>query len=272
MRDVDDLINWSEIAEYGNIVLYAKQGLGDQIIAAGLVKFLSEKFQHIYFICKPHNEASVQHLFQTLSNVTVVPCPLADSSNVEQTREWIQQLCDLYNAQLFHAMHGWTFRTQLSWLEGCYEQYSLPYSARYTMCPTILPGPKSDKLYQLLRPSDRPYVIMHTASSERASYDVDVIQGRSRDVFEGKDILHITPLTKNIFDWMKLLQNADEIHIAASSVYTLCEAISASLQGQVYFHNIRDYTYIDPNKIILPYVSQSKQPWKIVDYAVKQYR
>jgi hypothetical protein len=113
---------------------------------------------------------------------------------------------------------------------------------------------------------------MHTASSERASYDVDVIQGRSRDVFEGKDILHITPLTKNIFDWMKLLQNADEIHIAASSVYTLCEAISASLQGQVYFHNIRDYTYIDPNKIILPYVSQSKQPWKIVDYAVKQYR
>lgn len=267
MRDVDGLINWSEIAEYGNIVLYARQGLGDQIIAAGLVKFLSEKFQHIYFICKPHNEASVQHLFQTLSNVTVVSCPLADSSNVEQTREWIQQLCDLYNAQLFHAMHGWTFRTQLSWLEGCYEQYGLPYSARYTMCPTILPGPKSDKLYQLLRPSDRPYVIMHTTSSEKASYDVDVIQGRSRDVFEGKDILHITPLTNNIFDWMKLLQNADEIHVVASSVHHLCETISKTLPGHVFYHDIRDYTF--PNSVILPYVHGN---WTIAEYNFKQYK
>lgn len=269
MRDVDDLINWSEIAEYGNIVLYARQGLGDQIVGAGLVKFLSEKFSHIYFVCKPHYQQSVEHLFQTLSNVTVVPCPLADSSNVEQTREWIQQLCDLYNAQLFHAMHGWTFRTKLSWLEGCYEQYGLPYSARWDLCPDIIPGPRSEKLYRLLRPHDKPYVIMHTTSSEKAAYDVDVFQGRSRDVFEGKDILHITPLTSNIFDWIKLLQNADEIHLAASSIYTLCETLHTQLKQNIYFHHIRDHTTIDPARMLLPYVGSN---WHIVDYENKQFR
>jgi hypothetical protein len=269
MRDVDGLINWLEITEYGNIVLYARQGLGDQIIAAGLVKFLSEKFQHIYFICKPYNEASVKHLFQTLSNVSVVPCPLPDSSNVEQTREWIKQLCDLYNAQLFHAMHGWTFRTQLSWIEGCYEQYGLPYSARYSMCPTILPGPRSEKLYKMLRPSDKPYVIMHITSSERATYDVDVYQGRGKDCFNNKDILHITPLTNNLFDWIKLLQHAEEIHVVDSSVHHLCESINDTLNGHVYFHDIRDYTFKDPVNIILPYV---KDNWTIAEYNCKQYK
>lgn len=269
MRDVDDLIDWNQITDYGSIVLYARQGLGDQIIAAGLVNFLSKKFHHVYFICKQHYYPSIKHLFQTLENVTICPTDLPDPGNVQESCSFVQQLCQQHNAQLFHAMHGWTFRTKLSWLEGCYEQYGLPYQARWDWAPPILPGPRSEKLYKLLRTTDRPYVIMHTTSSEKAAYDVDVYQGRPRDVFAGKDILHITPLTDNIFDWIKLLQHAEEIHIVPSSIYTLCEAISQTLTGQVYFHNIRDYTYIDPINLILPYAGPQ---WNIAEYSIKQYK
>lgn len=269
MRDPDAQINWDQITDYGAIVLYTRLGLGDQIVAAGLVNHLSQKFSHVYWICRERYVTSVSHLMQTLANVTIVSCPYEHPNTDPQGIKFINDFCAQHNAQLFHAQHGWTYKTPLSWMEGTYEQYNLPYQTRYDLCPKILPGPKSQKLFGMLRPNPKPYVLMHISSSEKAAYDVDVFQGRPRDIFQNKDILYITPLTNNIFDWVDLLQNADEIHLATSSVFHLCENISSTLKGNVFFHHIRDHTTLDPERMVLPYTGSN---WKFVDYPNKQFR
>ena len=269
MRDPDTEIDWDQITNYGPIVLYTRLGLGDQIVAAGLVNYLSQKFAHVYWICRERYVVSVNHLMQAVHNVTIVSCPFEHPNMEEAGIQFINDLCNQHNAQLFHAQHGWTYNTQLSWMEGTYEQYQLPYQARYDYCPPILPGPRSQKLFDSLRPNNKPYVLCHLTSSEKDSYDVDVFQGRPKDIFRNKDILYITPLTNNIFDWVDLLQNADEIHLVPSSIYTLCEALGSRLTQPIYFHHIRDHTTINPDRMITPYMGKN---WIMVDYPHKQFR
>jgi hypothetical protein len=269
MRDVDDLIDWDQITDYGPIVLYTRLGLGDQIVAAGLANYLSQKFAHVYWICRERYVPSVTHLMQTVSNVTIVTCPFEHPNTETAGIQFINDLCQQHNAQLFHAQHGWTYKTQLSWMEGTYEQYRLPYQARYDLCPAILPGPRSQKLFQALRPNNKPYVLFHLTSSEKDSYDVDVFQGRPKNIFRNKDILYISPLTNNLFDWFDLLQNADEIHLVPSSIYTLCESMASKIPGFIYYHNIRAFTDIDPHRLIEPFMPVN---WTYVNYDTKQYK
>ena len=239
-------------------VIWHRAGLGDHIVAAGLVRHMSTVYEQITVIChNPKNLPSVQHLFAGLNSVKIITFPETPT---------LQTVCDYCaqnnKARLLTAMFD-DYSTHLPWFEACYAQHGLPYRARYDLWPNPPAGSRAEDVYNQLCDSRVPHVVVHRSSSERERYDIDLPEFSA----DTKIIEFAPGVSDNIFDWLKVLQTAQQIHVVASSLFCLLDNIGDSFGVPIYFHHRKGYTNIIPEVNIVPFHPR----WKIHYYNTLQW-
>lgn len=261
MQDLDDPVDLKWLLQHKRLMLVSRNGLGDNMVAAGLANWLSQHVELVFVPVRNSYWQSVNWMYADCKNI--VPVGVDPSCNWNN----LQELAASLNSQLCKTILDYPVRSGTPWFRACYEQYHLHYQTRFHCWPSVKPGPNAHKLFERLI-KNKNYVVIHNNSAERNSYSIDLLQDRSAHHFDNCQLLHIDPsLSNNIWDWLIILQQAQEIHLVPSSVFCLCEQMDSTLSGQVYVHHIRDFTQFEYQRDIQPYHPR----WIWIDYPCKQY-
>jgi hypothetical protein len=160
-----------------------------------------------------------------------------------------RQLAGFLNAT--HQTIG-IYNIDIERFDACfYEQYQIPFDLRWSK--SFVPaGLKSEELFRQLNPTNEPYILVCRTESGNAIFDLKINNSQAYKVIE------IYPATNNIYDWTKLVQNAQEIH----SIDT------------AFFHFVENVLYQQNNKTLYYHLAKKKLksdftrklPWQLVEY------
>lgn len=225
-----------------NVVLLEPHlGLGDNLICLGLIRTISEVNPHkrFYLACLPSYFHSITWMFQESKNIF----PVA----VTRGRE-ARQLAGFLNAT--YQTIGIKNVDIKRFDAHFYEEYQIPFEYRWTKS-YVPAGPQSDGLYSLLNPVDEPYILVCRTESGNALFDLKISNPHNYKVIE------IHPATNNIYDWVKLVKNAKEIHSIDTAFFHFVENTLYGCTDKPLFYHLARET---PTKF------SRRLPWNLVQY------
>lgn len=201
-------------------------GLGDHIICNGLIRNLYRRFDKInLFVCEQH-EHSISSMFKDLDNLTIIPIPghYNDSYIFENYKNFrvirigfenVGSICNKYRC---------------SWDESFYRQFDVPFSARWDDFYIQRDENSEKKLFEKLNPNNEKYVLIHSTGSD----NIDRIDYSKIDNSMLKIVIE-KGSTKNVFDYLGLIENASEIHCISSFFNVLCDSVKTN--GNLFYHD-----------------------------------
>lgn len=223
------------------VVIEPHLGLGDSLICLGLIRELSglHPSKRFYYACLHHCYHSVAWMFSGLNNVYLFA--------VTSGRE-ARQLAGFLNASYLPI--GVVGVDKKRFDAYFYDQHGINFDIRWSNALTP-PGPLSAELYATLNPLGEPYIIVCNQDSGLVSYNLNIINP------EKKKVIYVKPLTNNIFDWQKLIMDADEIHTIDTAFVHLVESMFHTRKSPpLYYHLAR------PSQTEFT----RRLPWQIVCY------
>lgn len=205
-----------------NIYIYQHLGLGDHIICNGLVRELIKRQQSAkYFIfCLKRTHASVSFMFRDLNNIQTIPVE-GDSAVIEFLRGTTKP------TKIIVIGFNHNNNYNCTWDEAFYIQHAVPFAKRWESFFVERDSNREAQLFNRLA-SSRKYALIHNVGSD----NIDRI-----DYSKVDSSLHqivVEPITDVVFDYLTLIQYADEIHCVDSSFFHLVE--STKTKAKLFYH------------------------------------
>jgi hypothetical protein len=204
-------------------------GLGDHFVCSGIVRKLykTNKFSIILAV-KLNNIDTVKSLYKDINISFDVVNNDFEAESKYSLFKFLRigfEHCDIKN-----------------WESSFYTQLGLNYSDRFTEFYISRSIQNENNLYDSLNINGE-YAFCNNQCSEGA---IDLkIQTKLNKIF-------LTKKTKNILDWIKVIENAKEIHTIDSSIFQLIKNLK--LKKNKFFYDIRymgfsrtDFTFEDDN-------------------------
>ena len=118
----------------------------------------------------------------------------------------------------------------------------------------------SEELYNRLSNTE-PYILVHRHTSIGAA-PIDVVKYREINNRPGHyRVIEIDEsITHNMMHYIKLIENAKEIHVAPSSFFCLVDSMVEKTDAILFYHNIRASTLMRVNS------KWNNFRWNIVEY------
>lgn len=207
-------------------------GLGDQLVMNGLVRHLNECGNHVTIIAKRLNKPTVEFMYRDTDKVTV---KYVDTTSA---REMWQAAGD--GEKLALATYGmddntWNMLSQnFNWTHVPYLQAKVNPMYMYTKFRVERDREREDELYNRLINGE--YIFVHDAGSEN-----------NKGVSLNTDLPIIKPdmSVDNIFDYLKIIENAKEVHCINSSFAVMVELVGVA-KNKRFFHTSVAHTYYKP--------------------------
>lgn len=223
------------------VVIEPHLGLGDNLINLGLMRELSRKNpqKYFYYACLHRCYQSLAWMFADLSNVYLFA--------VKSGRE-ARQLAGFLNASYLPiGIEGVDIKRFDAYF---YEQHQVNFEVRWNNAQTSA-GPLSDILYQQCAPESESYILVCDQESGLVQYELRVANPKN------KKIIKVEPLTNNIFDWTKLVLQADEIHTIDTAFIHFVESTLYQKEAPaLYYHLARQS----------PTEFTRRLPWQVITY------
>ncbi len=196
--------------------IYTHLGLGDHIICNGLLrKIISQDFEYLIF-AKKHNYESVRFMLKDLSNVTII--------SVQDDNE-AKKIINENNNECIKVGHEF-LKGIIDFDVQFYNQMNVNFSERWESFYVERDFKKEEDLYNKLNPNNEKYIFVH--DDVERNYKIN-------SQFNKKVIKPIKGLTDNIFDYLKIIENAEEIHCIDSSFRMIIDSLKIE-DKKLYFH------------------------------------
>jgi hypothetical protein len=218
--------------------IYHHLGLGDHIICNGLVRCLINPDDKYSMFVKEHNKISVEFMYKDLTNLSFI---VGDDSFVNK---FISEN-NIEGKDLIIC--GFTWLANCSWDEVFYYQHNIDFKERWKSFNVERDFNLEDYLYDFLNPNNEDFALIHKIGSDgldRLNYDR--INPNLKKIYVEKH-------TENIFDYLKLIEMAKEIHCVESSFHLLVDSID--LNKNLFFHTVKNSR---------GYMHKIKNKWSIV--------
>jgi hypothetical protein len=205
-------------------------GLGDHIVCFSIVKHYTQKTDSVFVFAKRSNILSAKFLYLELPSVTVIPA----EHDVEAS-----EYCTANNVNCFKI--GFNLLPQyqsqgLTWPEAFYKQCDIPYFKRWEDF-SIKRNPEcEEKMFRFKNPINEKYALIHSFSSNGENgIDYSQVNPSLKQVEVTKEKIG----SQSIFDYIKLILEADEIHCIDSAFIHLVD--SFKLNNKLFYH--KNYKY-----------------------------
>jgi hypothetical protein len=240
------------------------QGLGDQLVLCQYVKEFIPKYKNVVLVIKNCCKDSLQHLYSDESNLIFYEInddkEISPNYGYPEKDSLLSLLQQLNFDKHFHYSHAlepiaefktvfWTFP------EIFYKEFGLDPSLRYNF--TVKRNHDAElKLYnKLVEKIGKDYIVIHDDKERNF-----VMRNKPSDLpkfYIGLGTKSELDYLKssNIFDYLLLLEKAQEIHIFDSFLALLIDLLNLSCQGKIIFHTYlrtgdprlykADYVYIN---------------------------
>ena len=259
-----------------DLVFHHHTSLGDNFICNGIVHTYAEQLcERLHIPCHHKYLETIECLYQDFDNIII--CPFNDDwATLEQEMfPWAQEkgwpvtrigfekvyyrrLQRLNSPPEFFAVN---FDRQF------YEQAGILFKDRYEKFTLPKQIPEVDEVYDNLTGGEKDYIIVHKNSSAEGDYPVDLWNWRRNQIGSIPDIKIIQiqmGQTTNMLSYMKLIENAKEIHCVNSSFFCLVDSVAKNLKPKLFYHDIR------MNNITQTNCEANGNRWTVVDYPFKK--
>jgi hypothetical protein len=206
-----------------NVVLMEVHfGLGDNLICLGLVRTIADRNPNTryHLACLPQYFHSVAWMLQSSKNVF----PTVVTSGREA-----RQLANFLNAT--YQTVGIDNIDIKRFDESFYEEYKVPFEYRWSKSYAPA-GLLSEDLYKKLNPQNEPYMLVCRTESGNNTYSLKINNPANLKVIE------IFPATHNIYDWTKLVEDANEIHSIDTSFLHFVENVLHDKADKPLFYHL----------------------------------
>lgn len=211
-----------------SIYIHHHLGLGDHIVCNGLVRKIvaDNKGSDITLAVKHHNLKSVESLYKgSTIKFNAILNDMEAQHNYQLHSKIIRvgfEYCDINN-----------------WETSFYRQLGLDYSLRYSNFKIERDYDSEKLLLSKLSLPDK-YIFCNINSSV-GEFDINIESDLPQ--------IYLKPLTDSIFDWIPVIEGAEEIHTVDSSVFHLMKQLSLP-QKKIYYNVIegRDTTQLNDDE------------------------
>jgi len=237
-----------------DLYIHQHMGLGDHILCNGLVRFINSKkeYENIFIFCKEKNLKELTRLFQDLDNIKLIPTPAGlENSTVElflQSNKSVNVLKVGFSA-ISEYMNSGKAKT---FDQAFYLSAGISYEEKYKSFKFLRNYSKEEEIYNLLNPTNEKYIFVH--DDEDRGYKI---------TFNTDLKIIKNNINYSMFDMVKLLENAQEIHCMESSFRCFIDQLD-QVKCPLILH-----TYIrglgEDGKFVL---SDSRKEWIYINEAI----
>lgn len=200
------------------IYIHHHLGLGDHIICNGLVREIYKIYSKVYLFCKPHNVNNVKFMYRDLENLEVLE---------GDDRESIQYIMNNNLREKYLRIGHENIVRGVNFDESFYKQLNINFQKRWDSFYILRDKNSESKLYDYLNPSDENYVLIHNKGSDNVDrIDYNNINENLKKIFVEK--------STTMFDYIKLIERANEIHCIDSSFIHLVDSLN--IKNKKFFH------------------------------------
>lgn len=226
--------------------------LGDAFVINALVHNWATQAHEVHLPTLPQYVTTVQSLYSETPNVRVVPYLGVTHENEYITKHNLHVI----NFRTMYEMikipfkhHDHPVPVPVNWDRQIYEYFDVPFSRRYNdfKLPALIPD--TQQLYDKLNPTHEPYVLWHGESHTMVQNpQIDLATWRHNIGAPHKKIIQIqTGHTANLLSYIKLIEQADEIHCIPSAFYCLVDSVLNRTQAELFFHDVKVHTLMQVN-------------------------
>ena len=231
--------------------------LGDNFVLAGIAHHFGDRCNELHIPVNPEHYETMSTLYQDHSHIKVI-------STTEFNPDEDAYIKNNNLGRIMRTEYlSWyikKYRIVPMWDLQLYSNYELSYGLRYSnfRLPKYIEG--SDELYQELSQGE-PYILIHRFTNNHPDgipIDIDSFR-RISNLPEIRTIEIREGITSNMMHYVKLIQNAQEIHVVPSSFHCLVDSMDTN--ASLYFHDIRERTSMNINS------KWNKKYWTVVNYS-----
>lgn len=206
--------------------IYHHLGLGDHIINNGMVRHFYNEYGAITLFAYKHNLKNVQYMYRDLENFQVI-----GSESDAQIDSYIQKTGVDCIKIGFSDLSG--LMPELAFDKAFYKLADLDFSIRFDEFYLERDLAKENEVIEALNPTGEKYVFVHDDSMRGFSIDLEKVRTDYKIVMNDKQF--------NVFDYLTLIENAEEVHFMQSSFKELICSFKLD-KPTLYQHNyVRQY-------------------------------
>jgi len=237
----------------GMFFVHHHLGLGDHLDCNGMVRnilkngFLEHNPSTVGVFSKGNYYDMIEYMYRDEPNIIVFNLGKED----EYTE--VKRIVGQHSGLLLRVGHE-NYpgkQAELSQQKNCweffYEQIDMPYQVRYDDFFVQRDLDEENRLLNKLNPNGEPFIFIHEDTARGFTLN--------RDHFVDKTLKTIeNDITENIFNFISIIEKAEEIHCMESSFKTLIDIYAK--QDKIFYHDFRHQ----------PLGQNSLDTWKIVNY------
>jgi hypothetical protein len=227
-----------------NLYLHQHLGIGDHIMCNGLTRILSERYKTVFLFIWDHNYDSVKFMYRDLGNKIQI-IKMKKSDDWWAHINFIDSFKKIFlNDDHLRVGYDYLNNTELPADQAFYEQVGIPWEKRYSAFYVERDLKKEEEVYKQFNPTGEPYVFIHHDIDRQIRFSTKpldfnyIINKNIKLIIMNEKMSGPHPYT--IFDYMKLIENAEECHMIDSGFKCLADSFIKDKKN-MFFHR-----YVQP--------------------------
>lgn len=231
-----------------NLFIHHHLGLGDHFDCNGMVRYLKKElnYDQVSVFAKDNYYEMVNYMYRDDSYINVIK--IDRHQEYEEVFKIINS-CDSQKNDLLtvgHQHYDHTAKKKNCW-EIFYDQINIPYSVRKSFFYVERDKSSEENLFHKLNPENLPFAFIHDDRDRGFILNSTYIKNKKLHIIKND-------ISENIFDFIGILERAEEVHCMESSFKTLVDIYCT--QEKLFFHDFRGH----------PLGLNSNKNWKTISY------
>jgi hypothetical protein len=226
------------IKVFDKMFFIGPMSLGDNFVLSGIAHHFGDRSNELHIPVNPEHYETMSTLYQDHPHIKVISTASYNHDDVRYVDD--NKLGRIMRPE-YLSWHIRRYRIVPMWDLQLYAHFELSYSLRYSnfRLPKHIEG--AEELYQELSQGE-PYILVHRYTNNHP-------EGIPFDLYSFRQYSNLPPIrtieiqegtTDNMMKYVKLIQNAQEIHVVPSSFHCLVDGIDT--KAKLFFHDIREKT------------------------------
>jgi hypothetical protein len=225
------------------LYIYPHQGLGDQIICNGMVRHFAKSWEKVFVFSKTEYYENVAYMYRDAKNIKVLH--LKDDNEISS---YIKSSGDISEDNLIVPGHSGQISSRYSHIEkymygenlpfdqAFYRMAGLDFEKRFSDFYFERDYSKEEEVFKELNPSGEKYIFVQDDPDRGFVIDNNKLPDNIKIIRNDKRY--------RVFDYLSILENAEEIHMMESSIQSLINSYYFD-KPELYLHKyVRNYPYL----------------------------
>jgi len=231
------------------ICIHHHLGLGDHLDLNGMIRYLLKEgdFTKIHIFSKDMYFDMIDFMYRDEERIVVNKIGNDPQTETQEVIDYVNSSSCSEVLRIGHEYYPPNPEKNRNCWEYFYDQVGIPYEIRVDMFYVKRDHTEESRLFDKMNPNNKPFLFFH--DDVYKGYEID------KKSFLDSSLLAIgNDKSENIFFFIKLLEQANEIHCMESCFKSLVEFVDT--KAELFYHDFRNHSLGKTNK-----------KWTVIDYA-----